>query len=118
MSDYFDNIDPATVDLDNLPPQLQAMVAIMLTVQYCGNRPADLGDLMHGLYGRMSDHTEESAIACCNEFARILTRLHSLGWISQPMNGTIILTDIGDERATTLRQYYEGTGRIDFSRLT
>ena len=113
----FNHIDPNNIDLNNLPRELEIMVAVMLTVQHCGNRPADLGDLMNGLYGRVSDHTEESQMDCTNEFARILARLFTLGWITRPMNGTIILTDIGDEKATVLRKYYQATGQIDFSTL-
>ena len=76
-----------------------------------------VGDLMVGLYGKKSDLTPDQQDECCQEFAAVMLRLFSLGWISDPTRGDVILTDIGDERATCLRQYYEAVGTIDFSRL-
>ena len=110
-------MDSDEIDLLNLPRELQIMVGILLTVQHCGNRPADLGDLACGLYGEMSDHTPEGQEECVQELAAVLDRLYRMGWISRPLNGHIILTDIGDEKATVLRQYYEAMGVIDFSRI-
>ena len=117
MSD-FDNIDSDNIDLLNLHPQLQAVVVTLLTVQHCGNRPASIGQIMEGIYGDCRDMTTDQRIVACKEFARILARMHGLGWITRvDANGCIILTDIGDEKATVLKRFYEATGRINFSTL-
>ena len=93
------------------------MIALLLTIQHCGNRPACLGDLMAGLYGEADEYTPESQEECVDELATVLDRLYRMGWISRPVNGKIILTDIGDEKATVLRNYFEAAGVIDFSRI-
>jgi hypothetical protein len=117
MSD-FDNIDPENIDLLNLHPQLQAVVATLLAIQHCGNRPASVGHLMDGIYGESRNMTPEQAIVTCKEYARILARMYGLGWITRvDANGCIFLTDIGDEKATVLKRFYEAAGRINFSAI-
>ena len=117
MSD-FDNLDPDNIDLLNLHPQLQAMVCTLLTIQHCGNRPASVGHLMDGIYGDCRDMTAQRAIVVCEEYARILSRMYTLGWITRvDANGCIILTDIGDEKASVLKRFYQATGRIDFDSI-
>jgi len=97
--------------------EVRTMIALLLTIQHCGNRPACLGDLMRGLYGEADEHTPESQEECVDELATVLDRLYRMGWISRPVNGKIILTDIGDEKATVLRNYFQAAGVIDFSRI-
>ena len=117
MSD-FDNLDSDNIDLLNLHPQLQAMVCTLLTIQHCGNRPASVGRMMDGIYGDCRDMTTDQRIAVCKEYARILARMYGLGWITRvDADGCIFLTDLGDEKASVLKRFYEATGRIDFSTI-
>jgi hypothetical protein len=83
---------------------------MLMAMQAAGNKPTSMRDLMFGLYGSPNSYSEVEAAACCNEIAAILTTCHQLGWITDPFRamheadgGTIILTDIGDEKATALR---------------
>ena len=97
----------------NTPPndrELRNVSAMLMAMQAAGNKPTSMRDLMFGLYGSPDDYSEVEAAACCDEIAQILTTCHQLGWITDPFRamheadgGTIILTDIGDEKATALR---------------
>lgn len=106
------------IDLNNLSPELQTMVCTLLAIHHCGNRPADVGNLMYGLYGPTASLTRAEQDSCAQEFAVVLSRLVHLGWITNmDANGCVILTDLGEEKATVLREYYAAAGIIDFSTI-
>jgi Cdc6-like AAA superfamily ATPase len=105
------------INPDNLTPELRIVVCTLLAIQHCGNRPAHVVALMEGLYDPC-DLDYENICDTSREFASILSRMHSLGWITKiDGNGCVILTDTGDEAATDLKNYYEAAGILDFSLL-
>lgn len=98
----------------NLPThrEIRSMTVMLLALQATNNRPATLKELMEGLYGKPTDYSEDEAQGCADEMGQILTTCYRLGWITNPFlgmknndpeGGTIMLTDIGDEKATAIR---------------
>ena len=112
MNDDIDNIDPL-----NLTPELRIVVCTLLAIQHCGNRPAHVYSLMEGLYDPC-DLNYDNICDTTREFSRILARMHACGWITAvDSKGFILLTDVGDEAATDLKNYYSSMGVIDFATL-
>lgn len=107
--------------MNNLPTarEIRNMTVMMLALQATNNRPSTIKELMDGLYGKPTDYSEEEAVACADELAQILTTCYRLGWITNPFlgmrnnhpeGGTVMLTDIGDEKATAIRVAMEQAG--------
>ena len=96
--------DAATIDLHNLPPELDRMVQTLLIVSFEGS--SDVGELMRRLYGDVTDYTPEQVNQCCTEYARILLKMYGCRWITTPDAEFVALTAAGLEAADTMRQYY------------
>ena len=96
--------DAATIDLHNLPPELDRMVQTLLIVSFEGS--TDVGELMRRLYGNVSDYTYDQQGECCREYARILLKMYGCRWITAPDADFVALTAAGLEAADTMRQYY------------
>ena len=96
--------DAATIDLHNLPPELDRMVQTLLIVSFEGS--TDVGELMRRLYGNVSDYTYEQQGECCNQYAHILMKMYGCRWITAPDAEFVALTAAGLEAADTMRQYY------------
>jgi len=111
--------------MNNLPTarEIRNVSLLLIGLQAISNRPTSLRDIMDGLYGSPDDYNEADRQGVCDEIAQILTTCHQLGWITDPYRvlhdpdghpdgGTIMLTDIGDEKATTLRGAMEAMGLL------
>jgi hypothetical protein len=56
--------------------------------------------------------------ATVDAFINLLHKMHAMGLISTVSDqGTLILTDKGDEAATTFRNLWEGAGVLDLTDL-
>jgi len=109
----------------NLPTvrEIRNVSLLLIGLQANSNRPTSLREIMESLYGSPNDYNEADRQGVCDEIAQILTTCHQLGWITDPYRalrepdahpdgGTIMLTDIGDEKATTLRGAIEAMGLL------
>ena len=97
--------DAATIDLHNLPPELDRMVQTLLIVSYEGC--TDVGELMRRLYGNTTDYTPKQQDECCTQYATILMRMYACRWITAPNADFVALTAAGHEAADTMRKYYQ-----------
>lgn len=97
--------DAATIDLHNLPPELDRMVQTLLIVSFEGS--TDVGDLMRRLYGEVTDYTPEQQGECCTEYAHILLKMYGCRWITAPDAEFVALTAAGLEAAVTMREFYQ-----------
>lgn len=96
--------DAATIDLHNLPPELDRMVQTLLIVSREGC--TDVGELMRRLYGNVSDYTPEQQGECCTQYARILLKMYACRWITAADAEFVALTAAGVEAADTMREFY------------
>ena len=96
--------DAATIDLHNLPPELDRMVQTLLIVSREGC--TDVGELMRRLYGNVTDYTPKQQDECCTQYAHILMRMYACRWITAPDAEFVALTAAGVEAADTMREYY------------
>jgi hypothetical protein len=96
--------DAATIDLHNLPPELDRMVQTLLIVSYEGC--TDVGELMRRLYGNVTDSTPKQQDECCTQYARILMKMYGCKWITAPDAEFVALTAAGVEAADTMREFY------------
>ena len=96
--------DAATIDLHNLPPELDRMVQTLLIVSREGC--TDVGELMRRLYGNVTDYTPKQQNECCTQYAHILMRMYACKWITAPDAEFVALTAAGVEAADTMREYY------------
>jgi len=96
--------DAATIDLHNLPPELDRMVQTLLIVSREGC--TDVGELMRRLYGNVSDYTPKQQDECCTQYARILMKMYGCKWITAPDAEFVALTAAGVEAADTMREFY------------
>lgn len=109
----------------NLPAarEIRNMSLLLIGLQANSNRPTSLRQIMDGLYGSPDNYNEADRQGVCDEIAQILTTCHTCGWITNPYRGmrepdahpdggTIMLTDIGDEKATILRGAIEALGLL------
>jgi hypothetical protein len=96
--------DAATIDLHNLPPELDRMVQTLLIVSREGC--TDVGELMRRLYGNVTDYTPKQQDECCTQYARILMRMYACRWITAADAEFVALTAAGVEAADTMREFY------------
>jgi hypothetical protein len=96
--------DAATIDLHNLPPELDRMVQTLLIVSREGC--TDVGELMRRLYGNVTDYTPKQQDECCTQYARILMKMYGCKWITAPDAEFVALTAAGVEAADTMREFY------------
>ena len=96
--------DAATIDLHNLPPELDRMVQTLLIVSREGC--TDVGELMRRLYGNVSDYTPKQQDECCTQYANILMRMYACRWITAADAEFVALTAAGHEAADTMREFY------------
>lgn len=100
---------------ENLPRDFVQAAAVCITIQAFNNVPCHVQDIFDGLYGDMADCDAEPVV---REFTALLNKMLHTGLITVPRDdGTVILTDKGDEAATSFRELWEGGGIINISDL-
>jgi hypothetical protein len=105
---------PTNLLPENLPRDLVQAMAVCITIQAFGNDPIHVQSIFDGLYG-VGPNIGMNTVG---EFTALMERMHSRGLITMPSKtGTVILTDTGDEAATTFRNLWEGAGVLDLSDL-
>jgi hypothetical protein len=98
---------------ENLPRDLVQAVAVCITIQSFDNIPCHVQAIYDGLYGDAADPD-----AAKHQLTLLLARMIRVGLITMPsQSGTVILTDKGDEAATTFRELWVGSGILDLSDL-
>jgi hypothetical protein len=106
-------LDPA-LHPNNLPRDFVQAMAVCITAQAFGNEPIHVHSIFDGLYG-MACTTHKPTV---DAFINLLHKMHANGLISTVSDqGTLILTDKGDEAATTFRNLWEGAGVLDLTDL-
>ena len=104
---------PTNLLPENLPQDLVQAVAVCITIQAFDNVPCHVQAIYDGLYEDAADPD-----AAKRELSRMLARMVRTGLITMPSkSGTVILTDKGDEAATTFRALWVGSGILDLSDL-
>jgi len=104
---------PTNLLPENLPQDLVQAVAVCITIQAFDNVPCHVQAIYDGLYGDAADPD-----AAKQELSRMLARMVRTGLITMPTkSGTVILTDKGDEAASTFRELWVGSGILDLSDL-
>lgn len=104
-------LDPA-LHPSNLPRDFVQAMAVCITIQAFGNAPCHVQSIFDGLYG---SNTGANTVG---EFTALMEKMHHMGLITFPSKtGTVILTDHGDEAATSFRDLWEGSGVLDLSDL-
>ena len=107
-------ICPTNLRPENLPRDFVQAAAVCITAQAFGNEPIHVQSIFDGLYG-MDCTTHKPTV---NAFINLLHKMHAMGLISTVSDqGTLILTDHGDEAATTFRNLWEGAGVLDLTDL-
>ena len=106
-------LDPA-LHPNNLPRDFVQAMAVCITAQAFGNEPIHVHSIFDGLYG-MAYTTHKPTV---DAFINLLHKMHAMGLISTVSDqGTLILTDKGDECATAFRELWEGAGVLDLTDL-
>ena len=106
-------LDPA-LHPNNLPRDFVQAMAVCITIQAFGNEPIHVHSIFDGLYG-MACTTHKPTV---NAFINLLHKMHAMGLISTVSDqGTLILTDKGDECATAFRELWEGGGILNLTDL-
>lgn len=106
-------LDPA-LHPSNLPRDFVQAMAVCITIQAFGNDPIHVQSIFDGLYGVGPN----IGVNTVGEFTALLGKMHRLGLITMPTKtGTVMLTDHGDEAATTFRGLWESAGVLDLSDL-
>lgn len=106
-------LDPA-LHPNNLPRDFVQAMAVCITIQAFGNDPIHVQSIFDGLYGIGPN----IGVNTVGEFIRLMERMHSRGLITMPTKtGTVMLTDHGDEAATTFRNLWQGAGVLDLTDL-
>ena len=104
---------PTNLLPENLPQDFVQAAAVCITIQAFDNTPCHVQDIYDGLYGDAVDPD-----AAKRELSRMLARMVRTGLITMPsQSGTVILTDKGDEAASTFRELWVGSGILDLSDL-
>ena len=104
---------PTNLLPENLPQDFVQAAAVCITIQMFDNKPCHVQAIYDGLYG---DAAEPDAAK--QEFTLLLARMVRTGLITMPsQSGTVILTDKGDEAASTFRELWVGSGILDLSDL-
>ena len=105
---------PTNLRPENLPRDFVQAAAVCITAQAFGNEPIHVHSIFDGLYG-MAYTTHKPTV---DAFINLLHKMHAMGLISTVSDqGTLILTDKGDEAATTFRNLWEGAGVLDLTDL-
>jgi hypothetical protein len=107
--------NPMTHDIhpNSLPRDLVQAIAVCITMQAYNNRPIHVQSIWDGLYGEIGT---ADAPELLRELTLLLNRMFCSGLITKPgKDGTLILTDRGDEVATAFRSMWERMGVLDIS---
>jgi hypothetical protein len=100
---------------NQLPQELVQALAVCITIQAYGNRPIHVQSIWDGLYGEIGTADAPELVG---ELTVLLNRMFRIGLITKPgKDGTLILTDRGDEAATAFRSMWERMGVLDISDL-
>ena len=105
---------PTNLRPENLPRDFVQAAAVCITAQAFGNEPIHVHSIFDGLYG-MDCTTHKATV---DAFINLLHKMHANGLISTVSDqGTLILTDKGDECATAFRELWEGGGIVNLTDL-
>jgi hypothetical protein len=98
---------------NRMPRDLVQALAVCITMQAFGNKPIHVQDIWDGLYGEVG---AAEAPELVRELTVLMNKMLRTGLITKPRtDGTLILTDRGDEAATAFRSMWERMGVLDIS---
>jgi hypothetical protein len=104
---------PTNLLPENLPQDFVQAAAVCITIQAFDNTPCHVQAIYDGLYGDAVDPE-----AAKHQLTLLLAKMVRVGLITMPSkSGTVILTDKGDEAASTFRALWVGSGILDLSDL-